>query len=181
MRTVWRVSTKPYSGAHFAVWPPELVEVMIKAGTSEKGCCPACGAPWSRVVKCPERPGVGLEVGDNKRDGGLHNEHGIERTGMSHHKYDEWKRAHPNQTSGWEPTCKCFTNDGTGRCVVLDPFSGSATTGMVALKMGRDYIGIDLNPEYLPLAQARVLDNPAPTGPTEVPDEGSIFDLFSKT
>lgn len=39
---------------------------------------------------------------------------------------------------------------------VLDPFSGSATTGAVALPLGRNYIGIDLNPDYLPLAIERL-------------------------
>ena len=49
-RSVWTITTKPYSGAHFAVMPMDLVEPCIKAGTSEKGCCPTCGNPWERVV-----------------------------------------------------------------------------------------------------------------------------------
>jgi DNA modification methylase len=40
--------------------------------------------------------------------------------------------------------------------VVLDPFSGSGTTGKVALKLGRNYIGIDLNEDYLEVAARRV-------------------------
>jgi len=47
-RTVWTISTKPYKGAHFATFPPALIEPCIKAGTSERGCCPECGAPWER-------------------------------------------------------------------------------------------------------------------------------------
>ena len=39
--------------------------------------------------------------------------------------------------------------------VVLDPFSGAATTGLVAVQHGRRYIGIELNPEYIELANRR--------------------------
>ena len=40
--------------------------------------------------------------------------------------------------------------------VVLDPFMGSGTTGMVAKQLDRHYIGIELNPEYKELAEARI-------------------------
>jgi len=40
--------------------------------------------------------------------------------------------------------------------VVLDPFMGTGTTGYVALKHGRDFIGIELNPAYLALAKERI-------------------------
>ena len=76
-RDVWSVVTKPYSDAHFAVFPPELIRPCIKAGSREGG-------------------------------------------------------------------------------VVLDPFFGSGTTGQVAIEEGRDYIGIELNPKYVKLAQKRI-------------------------
>jgi site-specific DNA-methyltransferase (adenine-specific) len=41
---------------------------------------------------------------------------------------------------------------------ILDPFSGSGTTGAVAIKHNRRYIGIELNPEYITLAHARIAD-----------------------
>ena len=47
-RSVWEVTTQPFSEAHFATFPPALIEPCIKAGTSEKGCCAACGAPMVR-------------------------------------------------------------------------------------------------------------------------------------
>jgi DNA modification methylase len=50
LRDVWAVITKPYPGAHFAVWPEELVRPMVLAGTSAQGHCPACGARWRRTV-----------------------------------------------------------------------------------------------------------------------------------
>ena len=78
-RSVWSVTNKPYKGAHFAVFPPALIEPCIKAG-SEKGD------------------------------------------------------------------------------IILDPFMGSGTTGMVAKQLGRDYIGCELNEEYGKLIQQRVTD-----------------------
>ena len=94
----FKVNPKPYRGAHFACWPPDLVRPMILAG------CPVGGT-------------------------------------------------------------------------VLDPFSGSATTGMVALREGRNYIGVDLNPGYLDLAQARIEGRKAPRQP-EPDSEQDVFDLF---
>jgi DNA modification methylase len=76
-RSVWTVTTKPYSGAHFAVMPADLVEPCIKAG------CPEGGA-------------------------------------------------------------------------VIDPFSGSGTTAMVARNLSCRFIGIELNPAYVELSQKRL-------------------------
>lgn len=76
-RCVWNISTKPYKGAHFAVFPEDLIETPIKAG-------------------CPE--------------GGI----------------------------------------------VLDPFMGSGTTASVAKRLNRNYVGIELNPNYHELIDDRV-------------------------
>ena len=65
--------------------------------------------------------------------------------------------------------------DGT----VLDPFSGSGTTGMVALQEGRNYIGTDLNPEYLPMAEARIREERPPETEPEGAS-GGIFNLFDE-
>src|SRR6185312_11164468 len=50
-RDVWTLSTQSFPEAHFATFPIKLPTLCIKAGTSEKGCCPYCGAPWKRVVE----------------------------------------------------------------------------------------------------------------------------------
>lgn len=76
-RSVWTVTTKCFKGAHFATFPPELIEPCILAG------CPKGG-------------------------------------------------------------------------VVLDPFFGAGTTGVVAESHGRKYCGIELNPEYVKIAQERL-------------------------
>lgn len=77
-RTVWSITTKGFSEAHFATYPEALVEPMVKAG------CPLGG-------------------------------------------------------------------------IVLDPFSGSGTTGRVAIDNGREYIGIELNPEYIKIQEKRLM------------------------
>jgi DNA modification methylase len=43
--------------------------------------------------------------------------------------------------------------------VVLDPFSGAGTSGMVALRFNRDYIGIELNPEYVEISKKRIYND----------------------
>ena len=78
-RSVWQVTTSRYKGAHFATYPPALIEPCILAGSAK---------------------------GD----------------------------------------------------FVLDPFSGSGTTGEVALKNGRNYIGTELNPEYAAISEKRITD-----------------------
>ena len=48
LRNVWTIPTHSFSEAHFATFPPKLVEPCIKAGTSERGVCKQCGGPWVR-------------------------------------------------------------------------------------------------------------------------------------
>lgn len=75
-RDVWTITTKPYKGAHFATFPPDLIEPCILAGCPENG-------------------------------------------------------------------------------IVLDPFAGSGTTGMVAKKHRRNFVLIELNEEYVKLCEDR--------------------------
>ena len=79
-RSVWEVPTAPFSDAHFATFPPALIEPCIKAG------CPAGGT-------------------------------------------------------------------------VLDPFGGAGTTGLVAERLGRNSILIELNPAYAAMAERRIRDD----------------------
>lgn len=46
--------------------------------------------------------------------------------------------------------------------IVLDPFIGSGTTAIMAKKLGRNYIGIELNPQYVKIAEARIKAVPNP-------------------
>ena len=146
-RSVWTIPTKPYSGAHFAVFPPALIEPCILAGTSEEGCCPACGAPWERVVeRTPYRPET-VAVGDRFVD-----ESRQDKTRKLSGK--EYNDQVSSRTTGWRPTCDCDAGDPIP-CTVLDPFLGSGTTADVAIKNGCRCIGCELSPEYFELAKDR--------------------------
>jgi len=134
LRDVWCIGTQAYPDAHYATFPEKLVEPCIKVGTSEKGCCPKCGAPWARIMDsnyvrrnrpneitrpCPERRPSGNAV-----------------AGVC------------SITLGWLPTCDCGQGEAVP-CTVLDPFMGSGTVAAVAARLGRNYIGIDINEEYI--------------------------------
>ena len=58
---------------------------------------------------------------------------------------------------GWQPVCT--HDDDTGRSLILDPFCGAGTTGVVALRHDRDFIGIELNPTYAEMARNRIRDD----------------------
>jgi DNA modification methylase len=150
-RSVWEVATYPYPGAHFATFPPALIEPCILAGTSAKGCCAKCGAPWVRET---ERQDTGrkqkMADGWDTGDGG----HGtIHRNGREHG--ESGKPVMASVTLGWSPSCAC--DAAMVPCTVLDPFAGAGTTGLVADRLQRDAILIELNPGYAAMAQRRIV------------------------
>ncbi len=153
-RSVWTVTTKPYGGAHFAVFPPDLIEPCILAGTSEHGCCPDCGTPWRRVIEKDRkatRPGNDTKIGRASDDPDSPYER---HSGTIVGNRDPQRHCTVTKTVGWEAGCEC----GSGTqvpCVVLDPFTGSGTTAEVARKNGCHFVGCELNPEYLKLAADR--------------------------
>jgi DNA modification methylase len=257
-RSVWQVTTKPYKGAHFAVFPADLIEPCILAGTSASGCCMKCLSPFVPIVEKPEIPhdGETMTAYESKSTAGrlaLLRQAARERGG---------EYANTSRIVGWRPSCKCDgvdrrivgsplgsvaesdpsiltgragynrkrgkdggqrvitrheqamyaeqlrsspfrdemmkecngafahyirTDDSGARplpdstlrewlergwlaevvvpstsmedgqpCVVLDPFAGSGTTGMVASALGRNSILIELNPQYCELIKERV-------------------------
>jgi DNA modification methylase len=143
-RSVWTIATAPYSGAHFATFPPALVEPCILAGTSERGACPHCGAPWARqtdVTRVDTRPNNKSKFGTLATD--------LRSSGEGNVAFGLARRTEATvTTTGWQPTCACPAAE-PRPCIVLDPFNGSGTTGMVARKHGRRFVGMDLNPTYL--------------------------------
>ena len=59
------------------------------------------------------------------------------------------------ETLGWHATCRCAAGEPIA-ATVLDPFLGAGTTALVADRLGRDCIGIELNPSYSAMAEGRV-------------------------
>jgi len=248
MRSVWHFNPQPFPGAHFAVYPKHLIEPIVRASTSEYGCCGDCGEPWVREVKHTrirrdELPEDDPRYRPNQYEGAYQDINGKGDAGYSR-----------NKTIGWRPNCECngtiekqkvevagrlyqgdwkedadgydgvegnhggntglqelagkwggdkegqykgiglkdYTSHGAEDAsevkarildnltktktknikvyvsdipldehpikpaVVLDPFSGSGTSGIVALEHGRSYIGIELNPEYAELSERRL-------------------------
>jgi site-specific DNA-methyltransferase (cytosine-N4-specific) len=175
LRSVWTIATQPYPGSHFATFPEKLVEPCVKAGTSEKGVCPECGAPWVRVVERPAEP-----EGLRNRGNGAKLDYHTRQTG-SGQKLQDWMDANPRVTTRWRSSCDCSTprdyesraeidrawavrNPGPVPAIVLDPFAGSGTTGRVAQSLSRRAILIDLNGEYLKQAMERNRDMPLGLG-----------------
>lgn len=129
-------------------------------GSSPKACG-VCGAPWERVVERAGRPDVARGSG---RLVPAENGRSSRKVGQA---YQDWLDANPPQTVGWEPSCG--HRDDTGSSLVLDPFAGSGTTGVVALRHDRSFIGIELNPIYAEMARNRIRDDaPLLNTPAEV-------------
>lgn len=143
-RTVWEIATQPYSGAHFATFPPALVEPCIKTGSSEKGCCPICGSPWKRMTQGgnPSKWAADNDIRDFNNDGRTANPQSsksLHRNGTGVY--------YSKTITGWQPTCDHDADPIPA--TVLDPFCGTGTTLMVARQLGRNSIGIDLSYPYL--------------------------------
>lgn len=150
-RDVWTVTTKPYKGAHFATYPPDLIEPCILAGTSAKGECPHCGKAWIRMVEKDNPPTDG-HTESAYPEGTTAN-----RLAMKRQAARERGEEFTNRTTtiGWQPQCDCPEHEPVHQ-VVLDPFCGSGTTMEVAIRHNRDGIGIELNPKYIQLIKRRL-------------------------
>lgn len=147
-RSVWVVPPKPFKDAHFATFPPKLIEPMILAGCPAKACA-VCGAGWERVT---EKTFIPQE--DVSTERGIKGAAGQKPMDESNGWQGVPSGTTLTTTLDWKPTCKC--NGATGPGLVLDMFMGSGTTAMVAKLLKRDYIGCDLNPKYVELARKRV-------------------------
>lgn len=164
-RDVWRITTKARPEAHFASFPDELPQICIAAGTSEYGCCPACGAPYMRVLKKVPST-MNIRVRDNAKGvidqkSGLGSRYKASEEEIAEYSYEknakcEGEEAGWSETVGWRPTCECQAGDPVP-CVTLDPFMGRGTVALVSREMGRSSIGIDLNPEYCELARLNLM------------------------
>jgi DNA modification methylase len=232
-RSVWTIPSAPFAEAHFATFPPALVEPCVKAGTSARGACPACGAPWRRIVETTYLPGgaggamsrIGTaSVDPASRTGSWFDERktrqdqtlgwaptcgcgpglapgvvepcvqagtsergccaqcgapwrraversflsqpdvslakGIRGAGDQKPMYGNWQGVPRGSTQattlGWAPPCACGPGPDPVPCVVLDPFAGAGTVGLVSERLGRDAILIELKPEYAAMAERRI-------------------------
>ena len=140
--------------------PVELARRCVEASTSPAGCCAHCRTPWRRVVQkgSPDlarqracgADATGQYAGQALKDyaaGGAQNASEVKRRileGMVE-----------KTTLGFRQGCSCET-ELTQPCLVLDPFSGAGTTALAAQQLGRDAVGVELNPEYIEIARQRL-------------------------
>jgi DNA modification methylase len=145
---LWKMSTQPYAGSHYATFPMALPKRLIEAMCPLR-VCRECGKPSERIV------GEAEYVSTN--GGRVVNQWAGERRNEA---TNQWEVAGGNPghavrsapTLGWSD---CGHNQWrTG--VVLDPFAGSGTTLEAAQAVGRHAIGIDLDHRNADLAQQRV-------------------------
>jgi DNA modification methylase len=177
-RSVWTVATAPYPEAHFAVYPPDLIKPCIMAGTSARGCCAKCGAPWERVVESEREA-----TRSGRFSATDHTAPHFQAKGSGGNTELRYRYETTTKTLGWQPGCECNLSGGRSQkkssiedgaptveasvtampaqalpripCTVLDPFAGSGTTGAVALELGRKAVLIELNPKYVGLIEER--------------------------
>tara|TARA_X000001382_G_scaffold128771_1_gene119238 strand:+ start:54 stop:1094 length:1041 start_codon:yes stop_codon:yes gene_type:complete len=148
-RNVWTVTTKPFKKAHFATFPKDLIKPCIKAGCPVKVCI-KCGVPYKRNTN---RNTNSLKVDNSTLDRYGNGEAGVHRKIGG--QYQKWLNENPLITIGWKKQCDCQTEK-TKNGIVLDPFSGAGTTGIVAKSLNRKSILIELNPQYIEIAQKRI-------------------------
>lgn len=130
-------------------YPGELVRRCVAMATSSAGCCPQCGQCYAPIVeteRVPTRPGC-----DSKIIGAMNPESPyIDHTAIGNR--DAQRHIQRTKLLGYRATCTCNAGEPVP-CTVLDPFLGSGRTGRVALSMGRDFIGCELNPDYVAIAE----------------------------
>lgn len=142
MRSVWSINTKSFKEAHFAVYPEELIETPIKAGCPEY-VCKKCGKPRIKIY---------VATGNYIGQGGYGSKT-AEHIKVSQTSSLLTKQVKEKAFAGYSD-CGCCTGFEPG--MVLDPFMGSGTTALVARELGRNFIGIELNPEYIAIADKRL-------------------------
>lgn len=152
LRDVWTIAAEPLKERHYAAYPTKLVENCLRAGTSSKGYCPHCGGPWVRLIAETQEAKC-RNVSPSKYAGGRD----AENAGTWTAKYDE-QTTRTVETLGFRPSCTCPPHEPRPG-LVLDPFSGAGRTAETCLNLGLDFVGCELNPEYVKMSQKRLKEH----------------------
>ena len=145
-RSVWTINTKSFREAHFATFPENLIKPMVLAGCP-KEVCNKCGKARKRITEQPEwekHQSKGMAAQDYEGNpmyrGGSHND------GLPY-------RSKTKEMVGFTD---CGCNAGWSAGIVFDPFMGAGTTALTAKNLKRNYVGIELNPSYIKMAEKRL-------------------------
>lgn len=156
MRNFWLLSPEMFKGEHYAAFPTEIPKRCILAGTSAKGQCPACGAPWGRVVEREPAPTLQTSRQQHLTAAQVGRNGGTQGGGTNSTTFGVPAHEMPvTRTSGWQPSCSCDAGPPVPQ-TVLDPFAGTFTTCLVADRLDRNSIGIDLSPDYCAIGRRRI-------------------------
>lgn len=129
-------------------FPPELCHKPIKS-SCPPCVCADCGMPYDRDTEETNRVVAGGSPAIELDETGYK-----DRTGNNQGRREGFTL--PERDVGeWEQQCDCDTDE-TEPGIVLDPFAGAGTACLVAKELGRRFVGIDLSPEYVAMAQKRV-------------------------
>lgn len=143
-RTVWTITTQPFPDAHFAVFPEELCETPIKAGCPEF-ICKKCGKAREKIFESEI-----IETEEYLRQRENQKKYAEECMGAGSVPQSEFFK------TKFKGYTDCGCNAGWDSGVVLDPFMGSGTVGLVALKQNKKFVGIELKPAYIEMAMKRL-------------------------
>jgi site-specific DNA-methyltransferase (adenine-specific) len=144
LTNVWNISMGQTRESHYAVFPPALIErpvaMTCPMEITEQG--PKC----RQIAKVPYEEARPITRGMGKYT------KSEEETRMKSGRQDTGRQYIPRKpvTTGWEPNLPTIR-----RGVALDPFCGTATSGEVALKLGRHFIGVELYDNYAEIAEER--------------------------
>ncbi len=145
LRDVWTFPTAQTPEAHFATFPEELPRRCIEASCPREACR-TCGKARVRIV---ERQG--LEEHPARKDRSVRNK--ADYDGEDYAERDSTLGLVANDvTTGWT-SCECADYQPG---LVLDPFAGIGTTGVVAKRLGRRFVGIELSKPYAAMAQQKL-------------------------
>lgn len=141
---VFFINPKPFVEAHFATFPEALPEKIIKCAVPEK-VCRKCGVPVESIMEPTEEYSqyLGKSWHDHENDHEQGMQQKMEKAGVT-----------ASYQKVGEKTCDC--NAGFEPGVVFDPFMGAGTVALVALKLNRRWLGIELNPEYVEIIKNRL-------------------------
>jgi len=150
---LWKLSTQPYKGSHYATYPLRLPTRLIEAMCPQRVCV-TCGKPSERIVGDAEY----TQTRNGGKPATLDMRDGESVDGMSRNWSATGKAKGDNGVTRNAPTLGWTDcgHDNYRSGVVLDPFAGSGTTLEAAQNVGRHAIGIDIDARNADLAQERV-------------------------
>jgi DNA modification methylase len=156
-RDVWTIGLEQSPEKHYAQFCREIPRRVIRASTSHYGVCSVCGVPFVReLVKYRPSSYVAGDKDERAIEGWGKDVVTGKPLSTNRPLSSIYRDTQQSKiiTGGWKQNCDC--NSTVAASVVMDPFGGSCTTGLVAAELGRSAIMIDIKEEYLQMGHNRL-------------------------